>query len=500
MATNLTAFENYRTADEHELAQVQKSFVLNFVTSFLPIILTAYVYVPYGAKLMPPILESIFPASWLASVSFTGSADPRVTVIHIDSSRLKEEVIGLSMMAQLVSFGEENILPYVQRRYKRISRRWAANHHRTKFESSQRETGASTTTTPFVDDPHERKLLSRLRNEADAEPYDVQEDIMEMVVQFGFLTLFSCVWPIMPLGFLLNNWVELRGDFWKLTREARRPPPVRGVGIGACLGALDFLTWLGVMSSAAVLAVYGPARDEGKVDLQLGRVLLAVFVAEQVYLLARFLVSTAFDRIGSEALRAEQRRRYLMRKTYLETFSEEAAGTSKRVRSKTYASERRRTAASPASSAQSGNQGQMPRVDFPLLPDQLNDGHAPAVVADGCATTKASHLSVPSPTTPFPALTPSDVDTPLADLSVHRDAEENLEPQYKTAAAAQFWQGPEETGTDVTEAGVRLIVALKALQHRQSDTPETKKSNQHGVSVTSGNGHPSNVANFEKKD
>lgn len=79
---------------------------------------------------------------------------------------------------------------------------------------------------------------------------------MEMVVQFGYLALFSCAWHLMFLGLLINKWIELHGDLWKLGREARRPPPVRNEGIGASLGALEFLTMLGCMSAAALLYMY----------------------------------------------------------------------------------------------------------------------------------------------------------------------------------------------------------------------------------------------------
>ena len=54
IATQLTDYENYRTQDQYELAQTQKTLVLNFITSFLPIILTAFVYVPFGEKIVMP--------------------------------------------------------------------------------------------------------------------------------------------------------------------------------------------------------------------------------------------------------------------------------------------------------------------------------------------------------------------------------------------------------------------------------------------------------------
>ena len=52
-ATKLTDMENYETKDAHESAMVQKIFVLNFITSYMPIFLTAFVYVPFATVLVP---------------------------------------------------------------------------------------------------------------------------------------------------------------------------------------------------------------------------------------------------------------------------------------------------------------------------------------------------------------------------------------------------------------------------------------------------------------
>lgn len=458
IATKLSDFENHQTADEYELAQVQKSFVLNFVTSFLPIILTAYIYVPYGAELMSSLLQTVAPMIGLFGSVATGNGVQSNMISHIDASRLQDEVIGLSMTAQVMSFCEEIVIPYLQRRYKRLYRRWRNRHHRNSFEKSQKESDASTVTTPFVDAPQERSLLTRLRFEAEADTYDVQEDIMEMVVQFGYLTLFSCSWPLMPLGFLVNNWVELRGDFWKLARESQRPPPIRGQGIGASLGALEFLTWIGTLSSAALVSMYSSVDVHGQLQrVHLGDVVLAIFVAEQLYLLSRIVVAAVFEKIGSEAVREEAKRRYLVRKRYLETFSEEASGAGKRHRSKTYASESR--------SSPSG---------------RLTPGSALSPVPEDSAVSDSffrpasahSHHRLPSSTEPFPALDPQNATTPGITLSGQDDEAAEEAAQYGTAAAERFWSELEDANVDATEAGQRLIVTLKNLQSKNKGQPE----------------------------
>lgn len=56
-----------------------------------------------------------------------------------------------------------------------------------------------------------------------------------MVTQFGYVALYSTIWPLAPLMALVNNWLELRSDAFKVTTHTRRPVPVRSDTIGPWL-------------------------------------------------------------------------------------------------------------------------------------------------------------------------------------------------------------------------------------------------------------------------
>jgi anoctamin-10 len=413
LATKLTDYENYRTKDQYDLAGVQKSFVLNFITNYFPIVITAYVYIPYGARLIPLIT----PTSWnTANV---------VNSFDVDPARLQEEVISLSMAAQVMNFGEEFLYPYLKRQAKTFWRNYNRKKRAATFH--QRDVSSPEESKLFRDNPEEAQLMARLRHETHAEEYDVHEDIMEMVVQFGYLTLFAPAWPLMPLGFLLNNWVELRGDFFKLSSESQRPPPIRSDSIGDSVAALEFLTWLGTLSTAALVHIYG---GEGSItDTRPSRLLLTIFVAEQAYLAVRIGARFFFTRFGSAAVRDAEAKRFMMRKTYLETFSEEKAGTSRRVRSRTYAGERRGSSQLLAP----------PNAPTPDTPVEGNDG-----------------LKSPG----------DELETQLPTISVNGEqpagVPQEFDREYSTEEAERFWtESPEVYET--AEAGVRLIVALKSF-------------------------------------
>ncbi|KAB8237131.1 anoctamin family protein [Aspergillus alliaceus] len=302
MATQLTEYENYRTQDQYDIAQTTKTFVMNFITSFLPTILTAFVYVPFGARLLPYL--DMFRVGSLAK-----SIDTRR--VHIDPSRLQQEVIYLSVTGQILNFGEEVVLPYVKRVLVQKWRDYRKSHPTGGRRYSYR------TDQLLNDAPDEASFLGRIRNEAEADEYNVHDDTLEMCVQYGYLALFGTSWPLVPLGFLANNWLELRGDFFKLSLECQRPPPIRADSIGPSLQGLEVLTWLGTLSTAAIVYLY----RGGMADVCLSSLLLTLLAAEWAYLGLQFVVRTALEKIATGSLRREAAKRYAMRKSYLDDIS-----------------------------------------------------------------------------------------------------------------------------------------------------------------------------------
>ena len=57
-------------------------------------------------------------------------------------------------------------------------------------------------------------------------------EYFEMVMQFGYVTMFVAAFPLAPLFALFNNIVELRIDALKFVKETRRVLPERAADIG----------------------------------------------------------------------------------------------------------------------------------------------------------------------------------------------------------------------------------------------------------------------------
>ncbi|XP_014675460.1 PREDICTED: anoctamin-7-like [Priapulus caudatus] len=80
------------------------------------------------------------------------------------------------------------------------------------------------------------------------------DEYLEMVLQFGFITIFVAAFPLAPVFALLNNWVEIRLDAHKFVCETRRTVAERCQNIGIWFHILDSIAQIAVISNAFVIA------------------------------------------------------------------------------------------------------------------------------------------------------------------------------------------------------------------------------------------------------
>ncbi|XP_057696012.1 anoctamin-1a isoform X1 [Corythoichthys intestinalis] len=79
-------------------------------------------------------------------------------------------------------------------------------------------------------------------------------EYMEMIIQFGMVTLFVASFPLAPLFALLNNIIEIRLDAKKFVTELRRPIAVRAKNIGIWYKLLRGLSKVAVIVNALVIS------------------------------------------------------------------------------------------------------------------------------------------------------------------------------------------------------------------------------------------------------
>ncbi|KAL9062498.1 MAG: hypothetical protein Q9157_008870 [Trypethelium eluteriae] len=317
-ATRLNDYENYETRGSYDDSLTEKIFILNFITSYLPIFLTAFVYVPFASMIVPYL--DVFSLTCKPFAENDKQLKAPDTGFVIDPSRLTKQVIYFTVTAQIVNQGMEVVVPYLKRR------------GMTKYKEMQNERAAKkggTAPPPSEnDEPEEAAFLTRVRKESELDHYDVTTDLREMVLQFGYLSLFSVVWPLTAVSFLVNDWLELRTDAIKICVEMRRPTPWRADTIGPWLDSLAFLTWLGSITTSAIVYLFsnnGLGPDGSPAEIKGWALLLSIIFSEHLFLVVRWMVRLAISKLDSPGRQKERRERYVVRQQYFEESLNETA-------------------------------------------------------------------------------------------------------------------------------------------------------------------------------
>jgi anoctamin-10 len=163
IATKLTDFENFEHESSYEAAMVQKVFVFNFICSYVPLFLTAFIYVPFGHVIVPHI-------DVLGLMAQPEDKMGTQAVFEVNPNRLRNQVIYFTVTAQAVNLAMETIVPYFKKKAFKKAK-----------EIHDKRSGKEIV---YVNDsPEERAFLDRVRNEADRDVYDVHEDLREMCMQ-----------------------------------------------------------------------------------------------------------------------------------------------------------------------------------------------------------------------------------------------------------------------------------------------------------------------------
>ncbi|DAZ98242.1 TPA: hypothetical protein N0F65_011710 [Lagenidium giganteum] len=205
VARVLNEWENHRTDREYENHLVLKVFLFQFCNSFASLFYIAFIK---------------------TSVEKTSTNPGCMNGDCMDE--LGNQLLILFLIRILAGNFMEVVIPYLQYRYKLFVERKAVSKQKHNYIEEQ------------------AKLMPYEQEEA-------FEDYNEMVIQFGYITLFVVAYPLTPLLALANNVAEVHVDSVKLCFMHRRPFPYPAKSIGAWHPILRFMTYVSLATNAALI-------------------------------------------------------------------------------------------------------------------------------------------------------------------------------------------------------------------------------------------------------
>jgi len=88
-------------------------------------------------------------------------------------------------------------------------------------------------------------------------------DYANMANQYGFATMFVAAFPLTMLLALINNYVEMRVNAWRLCQTFRRPKPRSAEDIGTWFIVFEIISIVAVFTNAGIVCFTGKYLQEG---------------------------------------------------------------------------------------------------------------------------------------------------------------------------------------------------------------------------------------------
>ncbi|KAI8637071.1 calcium-activated chloride channel-domain-containing protein [Parasitella parasitica] len=293
----LTDWEMQKTDAQWEYSYTQKIFIANFLVGYLSLFITAWIYIPFGDHVLP----------YLTNLNI--SHEHRT----VDFQRLRAQLVYFIVTGQLVGFLTEMVVPYAMKNYVPKAKKMVSKKKTSTSSSSAKEKNL----VAAFEDEEEEKFMNKVYKEVDMEEYAIYTDYVEMVIQFGYVSMFSTVWPLTALCAMVNNWVELRGDAAKVCKYTRRPIPYRAESIGPWLGNMETLVWLSSITMSSFAYLFHPSTQIHSSYTPVFT-LLAILMSEHLFIALRFGVRKALNLVPSMAEWLVRKEEYNLKKVWLE--------------------------------------------------------------------------------------------------------------------------------------------------------------------------------------
>nr|KAF6334794.1 anoctamin 10 [Pipistrellus kuhlii] len=229
----LTSWENHRLESAYQNHLILKVLVFNFLNCFASLF-----YIAFVLK---------------------------------DMKLLRQSLATLLIMSQILNQVVESLLPY-----------WLQRKHHVQVKKKVQALKADIDATLYEQVILEKEMGTYL---------GTFDDYLELLLQFGYVSLFSCVYPLAAAFAVLNNFTEVNSDALKMCRVFKRPFAEPSASIGVWQLAFETMSVISVVTNCALIGM-SPQVDalfpESKTDL-----ILIVVAVEHALLALKFILAFA---------------------------------------------------------------------------------------------------------------------------------------------------------------------------------------------------------------
>ncbi|KER26666.1 hypothetical protein T265_06164 [Opisthorchis viverrini] len=303
LAAWLTELENHRLDAEYHNHLVAKLLLLQFMNCFFSLFYTAF-YLQDMDLLQQQLTTLLLTRQILGNI--------REVFLPYGQSRLRQFFLSFRYETKKRT-GQSELadIQYTGPTIETLQGRTESNLDDSTLR--RRKSPEASTHSVNRDEP----LIPSQEREATLLPYDgPDDDFLEMFIQFGYVSMFSCVFPVAGALAFLNNVVEMRGDAFKLTHGYQRPFPQNATSIGIWQIALASMGYAAVLVNIGLLFVSGAVQELVPKLTDTQTVLLLVTAEHAIFILlyaVSSLISSTPMSVLIQIAKLEHRRREALR-------------------------------------------------------------------------------------------------------------------------------------------------------------------------------------------
>ncbi|GMM57455.1 Ist2 protein [Maudiozyma humilis] len=239
-------------------SRLEKNFALKFCASYVPLLLTLFVYLPFSYLFTPQ--------SKLALAEKYG-LPVSATEYVVNTGRHQAQFFYFIVTNSVILFAMDNVVPVLLNRLtERLLTPAETRDHAAKIMAKMDRHGIRDL---------EIWSIARGYQVGAWGQFDADANFQKLVLQFGYVALFANVWPLAPLILFCVNVVVLKVDYWKATLTSQ-PKLIPGVAIpstptsrsarsditretasmGPWNGILRVIGWFGTFVGPTLCAMY----------------------------------------------------------------------------------------------------------------------------------------------------------------------------------------------------------------------------------------------------
>ena len=182
-----------------------------------------------------------------------------IGIYQLDIVMLRVNLISVFMVDEIRRIVVEAVIPYLTQNKDEISKDVQDKIKKAKTKMGGKVDDDKSTTS--ADDSKKSKtmiaeeIIDEEIAELEKEEVETFDDYLEMIMTFGYITLFASAFPLGTTITSLFIYLETKSDTFKFERTARRPFAKKAHDIGTWEIALDILTIMSVFTNI-VLCCY----------------------------------------------------------------------------------------------------------------------------------------------------------------------------------------------------------------------------------------------------